>query len=198
MSVVPKHKLTAQEYLAIERAAQFKSEFYDGEMFAMAGASIEHNRLRENFAIQLGMRLLKGPCESFSSDQRVRVKPSGLYTYPDIVVVCGPVEFDDERRDTITNPKILIEVLSPSTERYDRGVKFHHYKQIESLHEILLVSQSVIAVDQFVRMPDGSWRNTSWTQLTDTVRMSAIDATIPLSDIYRGVDLPPSLSIQTL
>ena len=108
MSAVPKRKLTEAEYLAIERAAEFKSEFYNGEMFAMAGASREHNRVKENLVIELGARLKGGPCQTYSSDQRVVVGATGLYTYPDIVILCGPGAYDPADRDTLTNPTAII------------------------------------------------------------------------------------------
>ncbi len=190
MTAVPKRKLTEQEYLAIERAAEFRSEFYKGEMFAMAGASGEHNRIKENFVVQLGMRLLDGPCESFSTDQRVLVSPTGLYTYPDILVVCGEVEFADGVFDTIVNPRVIIEVLSDSTEAYDRGAKFRQYRQIPTLQEYILVAQKEPAVDQFVRQPNGLWILTGYFQLSETFRLSAVPLEIPMTDIYRRVTFP--------
>ena len=116
-----KPKLTAAEYLAIERRAETKSEFYKGEMFAMAGASRDHNRVKSNLEFQLNVRINGGPCQTFSSDQRVMVPDTGLYTYPDILIVCGPEEFDPLDKDTLVNPTAVVEVLSPSTERYDQG-----------------------------------------------------------------------------
>ncbi|MFY7950960.1 MAG: Uma2 family endonuclease [Armatimonadaceae bacterium] len=124
MSAVPKRKLTVAEYLAIEKKAEFKSEFFNGEMFAMAGASRQHNRLKDNMVIRIGSQLLGGPCQTFSSDQRVLIDRTGLYCYPDLLIVCGEVETADDDEDTITNPRVVIEVLSPTTERYDRGAKF--------------------------------------------------------------------------
>ncbi|MBX3398850.1 MAG: Uma2 family endonuclease [Gemmataceae bacterium] len=187
MTAVPKKKLTAQEYLAIERAAEFRSEFYNGEMFAMAGATGEHNRIKENFAVQLGMRLLNGPCESFTTDQRVLVSPTGLYTYPDILVVCGEVEYADGLFDTIVNPRVIVEVLSDSTEAYDRGAKFRQYRQIPTLEEYILIAQKEPAVDQFVRQSNGLWVLTAYAQLSEMFRMSAVPLEIPMADIYRRV-----------
>lgn len=190
MTAVPKKKLTAQEYLAIERAAEFRSEFYNGEMFAMAGATGEHNRIKENFGGELYARLKGGPCESFSTDQRVLVSPTGLYTYPDILVVCGEVEYADGLFDTIVNPRVIVEVLSDSTEAYDRGAKFRQYRQIPTLEEYILIAQKEPAIDQFVRQPNGLWVLTTYTQLGETFRMSSVPLEIPMADIYRRVKFP--------
>ena len=143
MSAIPKKKLTEAEYLAIENAAEFKSEFYDGVMYplygdgitAMAGANPHHNRIKENLIGELFVLFGDGPCQSYSSDQRVRLTDTGMYAYPDIVVVCDPPEFLPEDPNTLANPRIVIEVLSPSTERYDRGFKFAQYRQQRSLRE---------------------------------------------------------------
>src|SRR5919199_1130147 len=135
MSAVPKTRLTPEQYLAIERKAEFKSEYYNGEMFAMAGASEPHNRIKDNLIGELHARLKVSACHSYSSDMRVKVSRTGLYTYPDIVIICGKPELEDAHGDTLLNPQVIIEVLSDSTEKYDRGKKFRHYKQIESLRE---------------------------------------------------------------
>src|SRR5438067_13931715 len=127
MTAVPKTRLTPEQYLSIERKAAFKSEYYNGEMFAMAGVSREHSRVKENLIIEIGARLKGGPCRSHSSDMRVKVSRTGLYTYPDIVIVCGDEQYEDDVFDTLLNPQVVIEVLSPSTEGYDRGKKFRHY-----------------------------------------------------------------------
>ena len=158
MSAIPRTKMTETEYLAIERAAEFKSEFYDGLMYpmqgpggplGMAGAKFDHNRINENLSYELTKALKGGPCQSLSRDMRVRVSATGLYTYPDVVVVCG--EFSDENRDTLVNPTVIIEVLSPSTERYDRGTKFRQYQKLTSLKEIVLVAQYEPLAERFVR-----------------------------------------------
>src|SRR4051812_48791792 len=135
MTAVPKAKLTPEEYLAIERKAEFKSEYYDGEMFAMAGAAFRHNVIREDLAAPINLALQDGPCRSVSGDQRVKVSRTGLYTYPDIVIVCGKPELEDKHLDTLLNPRVIIEVLSESTEKYCRNKKYRHYKQIQSLQE---------------------------------------------------------------
>ena len=151
MSAVPKTKLTPAEYLAIERKAEFKSEYYRGEMFAMAGARLPHNTIKENLIVELGSQFKGGPCRTLSSDQRVKVNETGLYTYPDIIILCEPPQFEDDECDTLLNPRVIIEVLSESTETYDRGRKARHYKRIPSLHEYILVTQWEPFVERLVR-----------------------------------------------
>ncbi|HEV3383613.1 MAG TPA: Uma2 family endonuclease [Gemmata sp.] len=187
MSAAPKPKLTAREYLEIERRAKFKSEFFKGEMFAMAGSSREHNRIKENLIIKIGVQLEGGPCQTFSSDQRVMVDVTGLYTYPDIVILCGPGIYDPADRDTLTNPTAIIEVLSPSTEKYDRGLKFRNYQHIPSLVEYVLVAQDEPLCDRFVRQADGSWALVSFVELTATLAFTSILVKIPLGEVYAGV-----------
>lgn len=138
MAGASSQKLTPQEYLAIERAADFKSEFFDGKMFAMAGTSKEHAHITVNLTIQFGNALEGRFCEPFSSDLRVKVSANGLYTYPDLTIVCGPVDLEDELADVLLNPTLIIEVLSPGTERYDRGKKFDLYRELDSLKEYVL------------------------------------------------------------
>ena len=149
MSAIAKKKLTETEYLAIERAAGFRSEFYNGEMFAMAGAKFPHNRIKDNLAGQIYAQLAGGPCYPLVSDMRVKVLKTGLQTYPDILIVCGEPEFPDaETTDVLLNPSAIVEVLSPSTEKYDRGSKFRQYQQIETLKEIVLVAQDEPVIER--------------------------------------------------
>jgi Uma2 family endonuclease len=190
MSAAPKSKLTAKEYLEIERRAAIRSEFFDGETFAMADGSREHNRIKENLVIELGTRFKGGPCQSFSSDQRVLVEATGLYTYPDIVILCGPGTYDPADRDTLTNPTALIEVLSPSAERYDRGAKFRNYQRIPSLTEYVLVAQDEPVCERFVRQADGSWALVSFVELAATLAFASFHAAIPLADVYADVTFP--------
>jgi Uma2 family endonuclease len=192
MTAVPKRKLTAAEYLALERTAAVKSEFFDGEMFAMAGASREHNRVKENLAIEIGSRIKGGRCQSFSSDQRVLIPSTGLYAYPDVVIVCGEPEYADHDRDTLTNPRVLVEVLSDSTERYDRRTKFRHYEQLPSFQEYVLVAQDEPLVERYVRQPDGTWVFRAFTELADTFALATVPAEVPMADVYRGVTFPPA------
>ena len=147
MSAIPKTLLTPEQYLARERQAEFKSEYYRGEMFAMAGALFPHNRAKENLARKIGNQLETGPCDVVSSDQRVKIPATGLYTYPDIVIYCGEPEFDDDA-DTLLNPVAIVEVLSESTEKYDRGIKSSHYRRVPSLLEYVLVAQDRMHVER--------------------------------------------------
>ncbi len=192
MSAAPKPKLTVAEYLAIERKAEFKSEYYRGEMFAMAGASREHNRVKGNLDGELYSRLKGGPCQSFSSDQRVRVELTGLYTYPDIVVVCGQPEYAPEDRDTLVNPQVIFEVLSKSTEQYDRVGKFQHYKELPSLREYVLVSTNQMRIERYARQPDGSWLLHEFTDPADEFALATVPVRVPLRDVYAGVEFPPA------
>ena len=137
MSLQPKHGLTVDEYLEIERNADFKSEYFNGEMFAMAGASEQHIAIVSNLTYLLVGQLKGRPCMTYSTDMKVKIAPTGLYTYPDVIVVCGELQFGDERRELLTNPTIIIEVLSKSTEAYDRGEKFDHYRTLASLSDYL-------------------------------------------------------------
>src|SRR5262245_47893852 len=190
MSAVTKPRLTAADYLAIERRAEFKSELFKGEKIAMPRASREHNRVKENLVGELGARLKGGPCQTFSSDQRVLVEATGLYTYPDIVILCGSGAYDPLDRDTLTNPTALIEVLSPSPERFDRGCKFRNYQQIPTLVEYLLVAQDEPFCERRVRQADGSWALVGFEGLSATLEFTSVAARIPLADVYAGVTFP--------
>jgi Uma2 family endonuclease len=190
MSAVPKKLLSVAEYLAIEKRAEFKSEFFRGEMFAMAGASIPHNAVKRNTEGELFVRLKGGPCRTFSSDQRILVEATGLHTYPDILVVCGPELSAPADTDTLTNPIAIIEVLSPSTEGYDRGAKFRNYQRIPSLKEYILIAQDEAVCERFVRQPDDSWLLVSFVGLDASLKFASIPVEIPLADIYAGVVLP--------
>ena len=190
MSALQKSSLTALQYLALERRAEFKSEFYKGEMFAMAGASFKHNEIIDALIAVLRAIFKDGRCRTLSSDQRVLVDRTGLYTYPDIVILCGPGEFDPNDADTLINPTAIIEVLSPSTEKYDRGAKFRNYQQIASLNEYVLVGQDEAVIERFIRQSDGSWGLVSFVGLNATLVFTSVPAGIPLADIYAGVDFP--------
>ncbi len=192
MSAIPKQTLTAAEYLVKERAAEFKSEFFNGEIFAMAGGSREHNRVKENLIGELFARLKGGQCQTYSRDQHVLVEATGLYTYPDVVIVCGSGAYDLADRDTLTNPVAVIEILSPSTERYDRGAKFRNYQQIQSLVEYVLVAQDEPVCERYVRQADGSWALVSFVGLGATLAFASVQASLPLADVYAGIDFPES------
>jgi Uma2 family endonuclease len=190
MSLVLKPFLTPQEYLAIERKAEFKSEFYQGEMFAMAGASFEHTRIKDNVARHAGNQLADGPCQILTSDMRVKVDETGLYTYPDIVVICEEPRFEDNVFDTLLNPRVIVEVLSDSTEEYDRGTKLKHYRKILSVQEVVLIAQDRPLVERYVRQADNGWLLTELMDMTGTFEFSSVPVKIAMTDIYRGVEFP--------
>lgn len=187
-------RLTVAEYLVRENAAAFRSEFYDGEMFTMAGAAEPHTDVRENLSDVLAARLRGGPCRKASSDQRVRVEPSGLYTYPDLVITCGPREYDplDQKRTTLTNPTVLVEVLSPSTAAYDRGPKLRMYQQLASVRAVVLVCQDRVSAEVYSRQPDGRWVHEVFDDPAGDLVVPGlpVEVRIPLADVYRDVDLP--------
>jgi Uma2 family endonuclease len=191
MSAVPKPYLTPQEYLARERRAETKSEYLRGEVFAMSGASRKHNLIATNVAGELRQRLRERPCEVYQGDMRVRVSPTGLYTYPDVTVVCGEPEFEDAEVDTLLNPKVLVEVLSPTTADYDRGGKFTHYRRLRSLHEYVLISQDRPLVEHYVRQGQDEWLLTEQSSLPDTLVLPSIQCQLPLSEIYLKVRFAP-------
>lgn len=192
MASQPHPRLTPLEYLEIERKAEYKSEYFRGEMFALAGASREHNLASGNLYRELSQQLRKTPCEVYPSDMRVEIGSTGLYTYPDVVVVCGKPQFADSAMDTLLNPVLLAEILSPSTEAYDRGRKFEHYRTIESLQEYLLVATDRMSVDLYARQPDGRWLLSTASLPEQTVELRSVECTLHLRDVYEKVELPES------
>ncbi|MGA3239879.1 MAG: Uma2 family endonuclease [Bryobacteraceae bacterium] len=189
MSTQAKTFLTPEEYLAIERKAEYKSQYYRGEMFAMAGASLAHNTLVANSIGELHGKLRGGACRVLPSDMRVRVSATGLYTYPDVVAVCGEPRLLDNQLDTLLNPHLIVEVLSLSTEAYDRGRKFEHYQTIESLREYLLLATDRVRADLYTRQPDGRWLLTSATRLEDSLDLQSVGCSLSLAGLYERVDL---------
>ena len=189
MSTQSKVFLTPEQYLEIERKAEFKSEYCRGEMFAMAGAKEAHNLLVANLVARLHEQFRSRPCRVYSSDMRVRVAPAGFYTYPDVIAVCGEPQFLDDQRDTLLNPGLLVEVLSPATEAYDRGRKFEYYKSIESLREYLLVAPDRVHADLYTRQADRRWLLTSADRPEDNLLLESVAAQLNLSDLYEKVDL---------
>jgi Uma2 family endonuclease len=187
MSTVPTRRLTEAEYLQRERAATTKSEFYRGEIFAMTGASRAHNLIAANVTRFLSEQLDDRPCEVYQGDMRVRISPTGLYTYPDVVVACSEPQFLDAEVDTLLNPTVLVEVLSPSTEDYDRGTKFKHYRQLTSLREYLMVSQSEHHAEHYVRQGDDRWEFTVIEGLAAEIALPSINCRLTLAEVYRKV-----------
>ncbi len=196
MSTGPKRKITVQEYLAQERKSPMKNQFFDGEVFAMAGGSDEHSLIAANISGEVRNALKGGRCNVFNSDLRVKVEDTGLYTYPDVTVVCGEREFDDEHRDTLTNPTVIIEVLSPSTESYDRGSKSRQYRRIESLKELILVAQDSATIEQYVRNAEGQWQLSDTEGLESSLSFVSLGISVSLAEIYRDVTFPSQEPIQ--
>lgn len=180
-------RLTPEEYLAIERQADTRSEYLDGETFAMSGASRWHNLVTTNLSGELRAQLKTRSCEVYSSDQRVHIPATGLYTYPDVVVVCGEPRFEDRLLDTLLNPRLLIEVLSPTTEGYDRGKKFEHYQSVDSLLEYLLVDPARPRLEHYLRQDGNRWVLTVLESLDATVALTSIQCELPLAEIYDKV-----------
>jgi Uma2 family endonuclease len=188
----PVQKLTEAEYLALERRAEFKSEFFEGDTFAMAGGTRWHSLIATNLARESGNKLKGRPCVPYNADLRVKVEATGLLTYPDLSVVCGPQRFLDAEVDTLLNPTLIAEVLSDSTEAYDRGKKFEHYRQMPSLKEYLLVSQKDPRIEQFIRQEGGQWLWREATCLNATLELPALGITLALSEVFARVEFTPS------
>ena len=189
MSSNPKTYLTPEQYLATERKAEYKSEYIDGEMVAMTGASRNHNLITINTAREITQQLKGKPCEAYSSDMRVRIPATNLYAYPDLVVVCGEPIFEDDFVDTLVNPTVIIEVLSDSTESHDRGKKFRDYRSIDSLSEYLLIAQDEYRVERYMKQIDGRWLLSEARSINDQIELSSIDCTLALKEIYDKVKL---------
>ncbi len=181
-------KFTPAEYLTLERSASYRSEYFQGEIFAMAGGSPRHSLIQTNLTAELRQALKGARCTAYNSDLRILVHPTGLYTYPDASIVCGPLELADGQQDVVLNPTVLFEVLSDSTEAYDRGQKFGHYRQIESLREYVLVSQSEVLVERYQRNPDNTWTLTESRGIDAQLSLNSVGITIPLLEIYDKVD----------
>lgn len=189
MPLQPKPYLSPEDYLALERRAELKSEYFDGEIFAMVGASEPHNLIVVNTLSEVRQQLKKRPCRVYANDMRLKVSPTGLFTYPDVVVVRGQAQFDDSQRDTLLNPILIVEVLSDSTEAYDRGRKFEHYRKLESLMEYVLIAQHRPHVESYRRQPDQCWVLTESDGLGSRLRLDAIDRELALAEIYDKVEL---------
>ena len=189
MASNPVTKVTEEQYLAIDRAAEFRSEFLDGEIVAMSGASLVHNRLQGNIYAEVRAALRDGNCEAFNSDLRIRVS-ARVYTYADVSVVCGKPVLADERQDILLNPVVIFEVLSPSTEKYDRGLKFQHYRTIDSLKDYVLVDQDQVRIEHYSRETDNTWTLHDHEKLDDELKIVSIGVSLSLSRIYDRVELP--------
>ena len=178
--------LTPEEYLVRERKALTKSEYRDGQIHAMPGASREHNLIAVNVTGEFYIQLRTRSCEVYPSDMRVKVSAAGLYTYPDVIVVCDEPRFDDTHFDTLLNPTVLIEVLSPSTAAYDRGEKFASYQKLDSLREYVLISQDRVCVAHYLRQ-EQDWDLTEFRSLDDVFSLVSIGCALSLQAIYAKV-----------
>lgn len=181
---------TYEEYLEIEQSTGLKHEYFQGHVLAMAGSTPEHNELGINLIFQLKLRLGSGPCKVYASDLKVSASEDGLYTYPDLAVVCGPLQRSGKDPNAVQNPVVLVEVLSDSTIHYDRVEKFEHYQKIATLRDYVLVDQHRPSVDHLRRNPDQSWTLRT-LHLADTLHLESLGVSIPIADIYAGVALQP-------
>ena len=178
--------ITPEEYLALERKATVKSEYLGGQIVARSGASLAHTRITADIVTELNIQLRGQECEVISNDMRVKTGPKGAYFYPDVVVFCGEPEVEDNVFDTLLNPTLVVEVLSPSTEAYDKGEKFRHYQELASLQEYILVSQDRIRVEHY-RLAKTQWVQAELHALEGVLSLASIGCKLPLQDIYRRV-----------
>jgi Uma2 family endonuclease len=182
--------ISPEEYLAQERLAERKSEYFQGEIFAMSGASSQHVWIVANLMYELGRQLRGKPCRISASDLRLRVTPAGLYTYPDVMVVCGEPRYADDRTDTLLNPVLIIEVLSKSTRGYDRGEKFQFCRTLPSLLEYLTISQEGPHIEHWTRQRENHWDFVDLDDLGQNVELSSIGCVLPLAEVYYNIELP--------
>jgi Uma2 family endonuclease len=188
VSTQPRPRITPEEYLELERKAELKSEYFGGEMFLMPGVTLEHLLIVRNLVFELTLQLRGGSCQVLSNDLRTKVSSTGLYTYPDIVGICGEPELEDQHRDTLLNPILIIEVLSESTESYDRGKKFAHYRSLATLQDYLLVSQWEYQIERYSRNADGAWLYTEAAGADGSIELPSIHCRLSLSSVYDKVD----------
>ena len=189
MATAPRPRYTPEEYLELERAAEYKSEYIDGEIYALAGGSRAHTTITWNIGGELRTQLRDQPCHGYATEMRVRITPARMYTYPDVVIVCGEEQFADDHGDTLLNPTVIFEVLSPSTEIYDRTYKFDHYTHLASLTDYVLVAQDQVRVEHYVRHGD-QWLRAVISDLSASIHLASMDCTLALAEIYLNVELP--------
>ena len=193
MLKINKTYIEVEEYFAQEETAEHRSEYYHGDMFAMAGGTPNHNRITVNLSSLLNAQFRGGPCEAFANDVRVQIEKGNHYTYPDVVIVCGELKFADGRSDTIANPVTIIEVLSETTQDYDRGTKFSAYRTIPTLTDYILVDQKTVHIEYFSKESDGTWRLREYFSTQDMLEIQTIQASIPMTGIYERVVLIPEI-----
>ncbi len=192
MSALPKHKYTLEEYLELDAKSEERLEYWDGEIFSMSGVSNEHDQIEGNLNFRLRSRSQDRGCRVLQANMRIKVPSMPPYRYGDVSGLCGQPKFEKIGGvDVLTNPSLIIEVLSDSTEAYDRGDKFTNYKSIPSLSEYLLVAQHRPHVSQFIKQADGSWLNLEFNSLEDTLKIVTLDCELTLAEIYQDVDFPP-------
>lgn len=191
--------ITPEEYLSLERAADFKSEYFDGRIYQMAGASPEHSAIVFNLYTEVGVSLRGKPCRGLSNDTKVRSGElvmsgkKGLFSYPDLTIICDEPLFHDEHRDVLINPKVIFEVLSPSTEVFDRTKKFFRYQTIETFTDYILIAQDEPRIEHLIRQPDGGWTLYVYTGLENSFHIASIDCTITLRGVYAGINFPEAV-----
>jgi Uma2 family endonuclease len=178
---------TPEEYLSLERSADFKSQYIDGQIYPMAGATREHIIITGNIVRLLGNQLRGKPCETYANEMKVGTEFSRLYSYPDVVIVCGEPRFHDEQHDVLINPNVIIEVLSDSTEAFDRGKKFARHQRIESFTDYILVAQDEPRLEHFIKQAENDWRLTVVIGLENSLRIESIDCMLSLSEVYERI-----------
>jgi Uma2 family endonuclease len=178
---------TVEEYLELERASMEKHEYYRGAVVAVPGASLRHNRIQVNFIAEACVFSKGKGCDVFGSDLRINIPANGLYTYPDAVIVCGEPELSDNELDTLLNPAVIVEVLSRSTQSYDRGDKFSLYRAIPSLKEYILVASEAISVEHYTKQEAGTWLLKEYQQAGDALSIETTGFSLPLSELYAGL-----------
>ena len=188
MTPQPKRYITEEAYSELERVSTIKHEYYQGEVYAMTGGTENHNLLGGNIHATLHTQLRRRPCKVYNSDQRIKVLATGLHTYPDVTVVCGEAQFIDRPHLTLVNPTVIVEVLSPSTERYDRGMKFQHYRTITTLQEYILISQDQHRIEHYTRQESGVWLLSEAIGLETQITLRSIDCVLTLEDVYEKVE----------
>ncbi|EFO81594.1 protein of unknown function DUF820 [Oscillochloris trichoides DG-6] len=189
MTAQPQPFMSEEEYRAFEMTSPHKHEYYQGEIFAMSGGSEAHNLLAGNAYAALHAQLRRRPCRVYNSDQRIKILATGLHTYPDVTVVCGQPQFVEAARLTLTNPSVIIEVLSPSTERYDRGMKFRHYRAIPSLQDYILIAQDDYRIEHYTRQEHTIWHMHEAIGLSTQIVISSIECLLSVADVYEKVEL---------
>lgn len=185
-------RFAPDEYLDLERESKERHEFIDGQIYAMAGESLSHSRVCTNLSGEVREKLKGSTCEPLSPNMKVRTSNASLFAYPDLTIVCGEPKFHDTKKDVLINPKVIFEVLSPSTEKYDRSTKFQRYRMgNETLVDYILVSQEKPFVEQFTRQTDGDWRYRSYSSLADSFEIESVDCSLNLAEIYDRVEFEP-------